>query len=124
MVGDIFCVKCDRLGFAGSKLFGLGVREAIAFGAMVALSSTAVVLRILMERSEIERRDQMRRRRQLQILLGVAAAIIRDIVKQMNEDIPIWEHKIYRPAPTLCDGDGPIPEFRRWCRQFYPEAGA
>lgn len=42
------------LGFAGSKLFGSGVREAIAFGAMVALSSTAVVLRILMERSEIE----------------------------------------------------------------------
>lgn len=42
------------LAFAGSKLFGLGVKEAIAFGAMVALSSTAVVLRILMERSEIE----------------------------------------------------------------------
>ncbi|MFG0261727.1 MAG: cation:proton antiporter [Novipirellula sp. JB048] len=42
------------LAFVGGKLFGLGVKEAIAFGAMVALSSTAVVLRILMERGEIE----------------------------------------------------------------------
>jgi 3-ketosteroid 9alpha-monooxygenase subunit A len=50
---------------------------------------------------------------------GVAAAIIRDIVKQMNEDIPIWENKVYRASPMLCDGDGPIPEYRRWCEQFY-----
>ncbi|MEZ6131026.1 MAG: cation:proton antiporter [Planctomycetaceae bacterium] len=42
------------LGYAGAKLFGLPAREAIALGAMVALSSTAVVLRILMERSEME----------------------------------------------------------------------
>ncbi|MEZ4281901.1 MAG: Rieske 2Fe-2S domain-containing protein [Myxococcota bacterium] len=53
---------------------------------------------------------------------GVAAAIIRDIVKQTNEDVPIWENKIYRDRPVLCDGDGPIAEFRRWCRQFYPKA--
>lgn len=50
---------------------------------------------------------------------GVAAAIIRDIVKQMNEDIPIWENKTFRARPILCDGDGPIPEYRRWCEQFY-----
>ena len=42
------------LAFAGAKLFGLGIKGAIAFGAMIALSSTAVVLRILMERGEIE----------------------------------------------------------------------
>ena len=51
---------------------------------------------------------------------GVAAAIIRDIVKQMNEDVPIWEHKRYLGRPTLCDGDGPIADYRRWCEQFYP----
>ncbi len=50
---------------------------------------------------------------------GVAAAIIRDIVKQMNEDIPIWENKQYLERPALCDGDGPIAEYRRWMRQFY-----
>ncbi len=50
---------------------------------------------------------------------GVGAAIIRDIVKQMNEDIPIWESKRYLPRPILCDGDGPIAEFRRWATRFY-----
>lgn len=50
---------------------------------------------------------------------GVHAAIVADICKQLNEDKPIWEHKIYRPLPVLCDGDGPINKFRKWMAQFY-----
>lgn len=50
---------------------------------------------------------------------GVARAICRDLEKQVNEDIPIWENKLYRPRPILCDGDGPIAEYRSWCAQFY-----
>jgi nitrite reductase/ring-hydroxylating ferredoxin subunit len=50
---------------------------------------------------------------------SVGAALIRDIDKQMSEDIPIWENKAFIPRPVLCDGDGPIGPFRRWCRQFY-----
>ncbi len=40
--------------FFSAKLFGLTTKESIIFGAMIALSSTAVVLRILMEQSHIE----------------------------------------------------------------------
>jgi hypothetical protein len=50
---------------------------------------------------------------------GVGAALIADIEKQMREDIPIWENKVYQPRPALCDGDGPIGLFRRWTQQFY-----
>ena len=50
---------------------------------------------------------------------GVAAAVVREVVRQMNQDIPIWEHKKYLERPMLCDGDGPIPEYRKWARQFY-----
>lgn len=50
---------------------------------------------------------------------GVNAAIIADICKQLDEDTPIWENKIYQPNPTLCDGDGPIAKFRKWYSQFY-----
>jgi nitrite reductase/ring-hydroxylating ferredoxin subunit len=50
---------------------------------------------------------------------GVNAAIIKDICKQLEEDKPIWENKIYRPLPILCDGDGPIFKFRQWMKQFY-----
>jgi nitrite reductase/ring-hydroxylating ferredoxin subunit len=35
------------------------------------------------------------------------------------DDIRIWERKAYRQPPMLCDGDGPIGQFRRWARQFY-----
>lgn len=52
---------------------------------------------------------------------GVNAALVADICQQLREDTPIWEHKIYRPLPVLCDGDGPIAKFRKWYSQFYAE---
>jgi phenylpropionate dioxygenase-like ring-hydroxylating dioxygenase large terminal subunit len=39
--------------------------------------------------------------------------------KAFEEDIPIWEHKIYRDSPLLSDGDGPIGRYRRWAATFY-----
>lgn len=36
-------------------------------------------------------------------------------------DIPIWENKIHRPDPILCDGDGPIMKFRKYFSQFYTD---
>ncbi len=35
------------------------------------------------------------------------------------EDVAIWENKVWRDRPTLCDGDGAIGALRRWYRQFY-----
>jgi phenylpropionate dioxygenase-like ring-hydroxylating dioxygenase large terminal subunit len=49
----------------------------------------------------------------------VAAAVIQEVVRQMDQDIPIWEHKKYLAKPMLCDGDGPIHEYRKWASQFY-----
>jgi 3-ketosteroid 9alpha-monooxygenase subunit A len=36
-----------------------------------------------------------------------------------EDDLRIWENKLYRETPVLCDGDGPISQLRRWYRQFY-----
>jgi hypothetical protein len=41
--------------------------------------------------------------------------------KGVEGDIPIWENKIHRSQPFLCDGDGPILRFRRYFEQFYAE---
>jgi nitrite reductase/ring-hydroxylating ferredoxin subunit len=49
---------------------------------------------------------------------GVGAALIGDVVKQVEQDIPIWENKIYRAAPALAAIDKPITIFRRWAAQF------
>ncbi|MEM7434763.1 MAG: Rieske 2Fe-2S domain-containing protein [Myxococcota bacterium] len=50
---------------------------------------------------------------------GVGAAFIAELKRQLEQDIPIWENKIQYEKPLLCDGDGPIGIFRRWCTQFY-----
>jgi len=38
---------------------------------------------------------------------------------QFTQDVPIWEHKIYRERPILTRADGPVAQYRRWFRQFY-----
>ena len=43
------------------------------------------------------------------------------IFDQTEADVPIWENKVYRERPLLVEDDGPLPELRRWARQFYPE---
>lgn len=50
---------------------------------------------------------------------GVARALIRDIVKQVDQDKVIWDRQRFIAEPPICQGDGPIPEFRRWFSQFY-----
>ena len=36
-------------------------------------------------------------------------------------DFIVWNNKKYRAHPLLCDGDGPIIQFRNWFKQFYVE---
>ena len=45
------------------------------------------------------------------------AAQMRDIL----QDVVIWQIKKYRSRPRLCRSDGPIGTYRRYCQQFYPE---
>jgi hypothetical protein len=56
---------------------------------------------------------------------GLARALIRDICKQLDQDKVIWDRMRYEPNPIICDGDGPIPQFRQWYSRYYaaPEGG-
>lgn len=51
---------------------------------------------------------------------GLGPALKRDLW----QDFPVWQHKIYVERPRLAEGDGPIPAFRRWAQQFYPPAAS
>ena len=44
--------------------------------------------------------------------------------REFERDIPIWESKLCRARPVLCDADGPIVRFRTWTRQFFGEEDA
>jgi 3-ketosteroid 9alpha-monooxygenase subunit A len=51
----------------------------------------------------------------------VADAFVSEINKQIREDTPIWENKVFLKVPALADSDGPILKFRKWYAQFYAE---
>ena len=36
-----------------------------------------------------------------------------------GQDVAIWQDKVYRADPILCDGDGPINKLRKWYERFY-----
>jgi 3-ketosteroid 9alpha-monooxygenase subunit A len=48
----------------------------------------------------------------------VGAALIAEIARQVDEDVPIWEHKIYRTTPALTAVDAPVAALRKWSAQF------
>ena len=35
------------------------------------------------------------------------------------QDVRIWENKIHRARPVLCEADDYLAEFRKWTKQFY-----
>jgi 3-ketosteroid 9alpha-monooxygenase subunit A len=51
--------------------------------------------------------------------LRVARALARDLIKQVNQDIPIWEHKRFVAKPFLIKEDGPILAYRKNYARFY-----
>ena len=52
---------------------------------------------------------------------GVGRAFMNEFMRQLQQDAPIWANKVYTERPMLCDGDGPIAQYRKWARQFYSE---
>jgi phenylpropionate dioxygenase-like ring-hydroxylating dioxygenase large terminal subunit len=48
----------------------------------------------------------------------LAEAVIKDLKQQFENDIDIWENKAYFEKPVLCEGDGPLPHYRKWYSQF------
>jgi 3-ketosteroid 9alpha-monooxygenase subunit A len=50
---------------------------------------------------------------------GAARAIIADVNKQLDQDKVVWDRMRFEPNPVICDGDGPIPHFRKYYQRFY-----
>lgn len=48
-----------------------------------------------------------------------AVAVAKNVIFQLEQDIPIWEHKRYLIRPLLVKGDGPILAYRKQYAQYY-----
>jgi nitrite reductase/ring-hydroxylating ferredoxin subunit len=45
--------------------------------------------------------------------------LVKEFCRQIEQDIPIWENKIYRHRPQLAPGENAINEFRTWAQRSY-----
>jgi nitrite reductase/ring-hydroxylating ferredoxin subunit len=45
-------------------------------------------------------------------------------IEDVEQDLPIWQHKAHLPRPALAAGDGPVGPYRKWVRQFYPQSAS
>jgi phenylpropionate dioxygenase-like ring-hydroxylating dioxygenase large terminal subunit len=50
----------------------------------------------------------------------VGDSLIAELSHQVEQDIRIWEKKVYCERPVLCREDSAIAAFRTWSKQFYP----
>jgi hypothetical protein len=48
--------------------------------------------------------------------------LLRQFEHELGKDIPFWESTRYLSRPAIDASDGPIGEYRRFCKQFYPVA--
>jgi 3-ketosteroid 9alpha-monooxygenase subunit A len=97
------------LGFSTTRFTGLV--ETLLMGAVVPLDEEYVQVRFTFAVKKFGTED---------MVSHVGKAFVAEVARQLEQDAPVWEHKIYVDRPLICDGDGPIGQFRRWAAQFYP----
>ncbi|HZS37636.1 MAG TPA: Rieske 2Fe-2S domain-containing protein [Polyangia bacterium] len=108
-------VESQSYGFGYSTVRFKGIVETLLVSSMAPIDDETIDARFSFSIKKLADKD---------VTQGVGKAFIKEVSRQFEQDIPIWEHKTYFEHPMLCDGDGPIGLFRRWCRQFYSTPGA
>ncbi|MDE0700773.1 MAG: Rieske 2Fe-2S domain-containing protein [Acidimicrobiaceae bacterium] len=52
----------------------------------------------------------------------VVRYVVENWISQWRKDRAVWQAKIFRESPTLCQDDGPVMPLRRWYSQFFPDS--
>jgi phenylpropionate dioxygenase-like ring-hydroxylating dioxygenase large terminal subunit len=107
--------------------------ELLAFGLGITLSynqAGPMELLILVchtpldeEFVDMRARVQVKRLPSDEMTAAIESQVAQNVVENVERDVRIWENKVYRNVPVLCDGDGPIGLARRWAKQFYSGKG-
>jgi 3-ketosteroid 9alpha-monooxygenase subunit A len=103
----------------GGSNWGLGysiTRQSGAFTTVIVTGMTPVDLgHVRIKLGVIARRDG----RAEGELEGALRTYMEEHAVVATQDFHIWENKLFREQPLLCEEDGPIADYRRWVRQFY-----
>ncbi len=104
-------IESTNWGFGFSKVQFSGLTDLMILSSMTPMDGEQVHVRFDFLTKDQNSQDEQR---------GVGRAFMEEVVRQFEQDLEIWEHKIYIQPPNLCDGDGPVPTYRRWAAQFFP----
>jgi len=96
--------------------FGLGI---VRFNGIVETLNVATTTPIDANHCHLRFNFSVKKTGGAEMARGVGKAFVAEVSRQVEQDIPIWENKAQLEKPLLCDGDGPIALFRKWCTQFY-----
>jgi 3-ketosteroid 9alpha-monooxygenase subunit A len=103
-------VQSSSYGFGYSTVRFTGLVETLLVSSITPIDDEYVDVRFNFTLKKLPDKD---------VTKSVGKAFIREVSRQLEQDIPIWEHKVFWERPVLCDGDGPIGLFRKWAKQFY-----
>ncbi len=117
---DVGKIEFEMVGQSdlGVKLWGLGVAQ-LFYRIEVPLFEFDTLTPIDDDHIEMRSRIYLRDLGSPEANEAVSEQVVAELNAQADADIRIFEHKRHVSDPLLCDGDGPIPTFRRWAQQFY-----
>ncbi len=108
-------IQVEMHGFGFSLTRFVGLVETLIVNSVTAIDEEYVDVRFAFTVKKFGGVDVTR---------GIGKAFLREISRQLEQDIPIWENKKHIKPPILCDNDGPIGRYRKWCKQFYADPDA
>jgi nitrite reductase/ring-hydroxylating ferredoxin subunit len=97
---------------------GVGIVQFSLMGTVTLISAVTPI-----ENNEVDLRFTMYYEEGEEVAAKIGAAFGAEVARQLDQDIPIWEHKRYQPSPALAPSEKPITEFRKWAKQFYVTTG-
>lgn len=115
-IDTFFDTDAHGLGYAHS----LNTAEEVGLQYRVLLLTTPTTP----DRIDFTVATTVRRPAEGDTIAGVPTADVADLMHRgavggVHQDVPIWEGLRYVDQPRLVKGDGPIPRFRHWARQFH-----
>ena len=116
-IATFFDTDTHGLGYAHS----LNTAEAVGLRYRVLLLATPTTV----GRTDFTIATTVQRPAAGDLVAGVPVEEVADFMHRgacggVEQDVPIWEGLRYVENPRLVKGDGPIPRFRHWARQFDP----
>jgi 3-ketosteroid 9alpha-monooxygenase subunit A len=91
------------------------------FGVMLKREPISTESKMLLEMMFAERNVEIGADISDEHLEAVQMAYVEATRSGFDEDVAIWQNKLYRTDPVLCDGDGPLAKLRKWYSQFYTD---